>query len=241
LNAVFLYLIIIEDIFMSDEESNENNTIEKNNIDFKEFVKIYSNASELIPLLGSVFHNEKSREMWLLMSSHPEKEFYLKEMAVIIENNENPKLPNYEYHISNMVEAGIVLVRIKLHNKHMTKFYRAAPVIMLTNPQLYEKANKSKTLKNTFNKVFKFVAIGGVALSSHYFVEFFSSSALSSGSPNYTIPLLVIIFGLTAERVYSHFRLGYILLKLISKTGMPLIPKSKQLIQLLSTKKSITK
>lgn len=197
---IFLYLIKIEDIFMSDEFSEA----EKNNDEFKEYVKIYSNDSKLIPLLGSVFHNEKSRAMWLLLSN-TKKEFYLKEMAIIIENNENPRLPNYEYHIGIMVEAGIVLVRIKLHNKHKTKFYRAAPVIMLTTPQLYEKASKSKTLKNTFNKVFKFVAIGIAALSSHVFVEFFSSSALS-GSPNYTIPLLVTIVGILSERAYSHFR-----------------------------------
>lgn len=189
-------------------------------IDFKEYVRIYSNDSKRITLLGSVFHNKISREMWLLLSS-THKEFYLKEMAVIIENNENPKLPNYEYHIGKMVEAGIVLVRIKLHNKHNTKFYRAAQVVMLTPPKHYEKAIKSKTLKNTLNQVFKFgVTFGAIAvaaLSSHVFVEFFSSSALSSGSPNYTIPLVVIILGLAAERVYSHFRLGDILLKLISK------------------------
>jgi len=123
--------------------------------DFKEFVKIYSNDSKLIPLLGSVFHNEKSRAMWMLLSS-THKEFYLKEMASLIEENENPRLPIYEHHIRTMVDAGIVLVRQKMHNKHMTKFYRAAPVILLTTPELYEKATTSKTLKTTFNKVFKF-------------------------------------------------------------------------------------
>ncbi len=59
--------------------------------------------------------------MWLLLCN-TKKEFYLKEMAAIIENNENPRLPNYEYHIGIMVEAGIVLVRIKLHNKNKTNF-----------------------------------------------------------------------------------------------------------------------
>lgn len=123
--------------------------------DFKEFVKIYSYDSKLIPLLGSVFHNKKSRAMWLLLSS-THKELYLKEMAVIIEKNENPRLPIYEHHIGTMVDAGVVLVRQKMHNKHMTKFYRAAPVILLTTPQLYEKAITSKTLKTTLNTVFKF-------------------------------------------------------------------------------------
>ena len=126
-------------------------------IDFKEFVKIYSNDSKLIPMLGSVFHNEKSRAMWLMLSS-TRKEFYLKEMAVIIEKNDNPRLPIYEHHIRTMVDAGIVSVRQKMHNKHMTKFYRAAPFILLTTPHLYEKITKSQTLKNTFTKVLNFTA-----------------------------------------------------------------------------------
>lgn len=185
---------------MGDEISDEENNFENDD----EVVKIYSNASKLIPLLGSVFHNDKSREMWLLLSNS-KKEFYLKEMAIIIENNDNPRLPNYEYHIGVMVEAGIVRVRVKLHNKHKTKFYRAAPVVMLTNPKIYEKATKSKTLRNTFNKVFKFAAIGIAALTSHIAFKI-TSTALSSGNENFTIPLLVIIFGLIGERIYSHFK-----------------------------------
>ncbi len=140
-------------------------------IDFKEYVRIYSNDSKRITLLGSVFHNKISREMWLLLSS-THKEFYLKEMAVIIEKTDNPRLPIYEHHIKTMVDAGIVLVRQKMHNKHMTKFYRAAPVILLTTPELYEKATKSKTLKNAFTKVFKFAAIGITALTSYAFFKF---------------------------------------------------------------------
>ena len=124
-------------------------------VEFNEFVKIYSNDSKLLPLLGSVFHNENSRAMWILMSTS-KKEFYLKEMAVIIEKTDNPRLPIYEHHIGIMVKSGIILVRTKKHNKHWTKFYRAAPVVLITSSKLYEKATKSKTLKNVFSKIFKF-------------------------------------------------------------------------------------
>jgi hypothetical protein len=147
---------------VSGDSDNEKKKID---IDFDEYVKIYSNDSKQITLLGSVFHNKKSRAMWLMLSS-TDNEFYLKEMAVIIEKIDNPRLPIYEHHIGTMVESGIVLVRKKMHNKHMTKFYRAAPVILLTTPQLYEKATKSKTLKNVFNKVFKFAAIGVATFST---------------------------------------------------------------------------
>ena len=152
----------IEGNFVDGDFIDEKKKID---INFDEYVKIYSNDSKQIKMLGSVFHNEKSRAMWLLLSS-THNEFYLKEMAVIIEKIDNPRLPIYEHHIGTMVEAGIVLVRKKMHNKHMTKFYRAAPVILITTPQLYEKATKSKTLKNVFNKVFKFAAIGAATLST---------------------------------------------------------------------------
>ena len=186
-------------------------------IDFKEFVKIYSNDSKRIPLLGSVFHNPKSREMWLLMSS-THKEFYLKEMAVIIEKTENPRLPIYEHHISTMVEAGIVLVRIKMHNKHLTKFYRAAPVILLTTPQLYEKATKSQTLKNVFTKVFKFAAIGISFCASWFFLNTTQILTSSTGgqfiqSPSSTtsiiIPFIILISGLIIERIHNHLKNGH--------------------------------
>jgi len=192
----------------SDEEENNFENDEK----FDEFVKIYSNDSELIALLGSVFHNDKSRKMWLLLSN-TKKEFYLKEMAVIIENNVNPRLPNYEYHIGVMVKTGIVRVRIKLHNKHKTKFYRAAPVIMLASPQIYEKVTKSKTLKNAFNKVFKFAAIGIAAVATHILSESLNvlidvdlMSEPEVNLPMGIYPLLVIIVGLITERIYSHFK-----------------------------------
>lgn len=182
---------------------------------FKEYVKIYSNDSNLIKILGTVFHNKRSREMWMLLSSS-NKEYYLKEMAVIIEKNENPRLPIYQYHIDILVKAGIVLTRIKLHNKHKTKFYRAAPVIMLTAPHIYEKASKSKTLKNTFQKVFKFAAIGFVALGIHAFSQFINKPETTTmtfdllGDSNFIvsliIPLLVIICGLIGVRIHSHFK-----------------------------------
>ncbi|MCZ6581602.1 MAG: hypothetical protein O6761_00300 [Thaumarchaeota archaeon] len=200
---------------MNEETSDKETQDMKNLIEdwnFKEYVKIYSNNSDLIKVLGSVFHNDKSREMWLLLSNNCKKEYYLKEMAVIIEKDDNPRLPNYEYHIAIMVKAGIVLVRVKLHNKHKTKFYRAAPVVMLTTPDIYEKASKSKTLKNTFKKVFKFAVIGVAALGIHAFSQFINRPETItetfnlSGDSNFTIPLAVIIFGLLGVRIYSHFK-----------------------------------
>ncbi len=91
---------------------------------FENSIKIYSNEEERITHLGSVFHNKISRNMWILLSSNPNKEFYLKEMAVILENTKNPRLPIYEYHIKAIIKSGLVITKTKMHNKHKTTFYR---------------------------------------------------------------------------------------------------------------------
>jgi len=138
-------------------------------------VKVYSNIEKVIAIFGSVLHNDKSRGMYQLMSNNPTKEYYLKEMAVIIEKHENPRLPIYEHHIGVMIKCGIVKIRIKMHNKHKTKYYRIAPIVMITSPVLYEKAVKSKTLRNAFRQVFKFAVIGiatlTITLSHSYYLQ----------------------------------------------------------------------
>jgi len=122
--------------------------------DFNTNLKLYSNANEKqLEDVGSVLHNKKSRKMWILLTNTG-KEFYLKEMAVIIENQENPRLPIYEHHIKIMVRCGLVLIRKKLHNKHMTKFYRSSPALLITTPKIYEKLqNNEAFLKELFKDV----------------------------------------------------------------------------------------
>ena len=112
---------------------------------FNNYVNIFLNeGEERLAYLGSVFHNKKSRAMWILLSNNPDKEYYLKEMAVIIEDDKNPRLPIYEYHIKAMVKSRVVSTTEKMHNKHKTIFYRAKPIVIITTPK-YPK-NIIKTL-----------------------------------------------------------------------------------------------
>lgn len=157
--------------------------------EIEEPVKIYSSIDDAMIPFGSVLHNPKSNSMFKLMNNNPTKEYYLKEMAQIIEKDENPRLPIYEYHIGVMVDSGIVNVRIKMHNKHETKYYRIAPVIMITSGALYNKAVKSKTLKNAFKQVFKLGVIG-IAGTATWFC---SSFVLGSFSRVDGLPLIPII------------------------------------------------
>jgi len=81
--------------------------------------------------------------MWILLCNNPENEYYLKEMAVILEGEKNPRLPIYEHHIKSMVKSGIVSTTEKMHNKHKTTFYRAAPITVIISAKHYENAKNS--------------------------------------------------------------------------------------------------
>jgi len=100
----FFYLINIQVYLMSDR-----------NLDFEKHVKIYSNNDETrLEHLGSVFHNKKSRKMWILLSNNPDREYHLKEMVILLEGiKEEPDLPIYGYHVKAMVKSGIVVTSQK--------------------------------------------------------------------------------------------------------------------------------
>jgi len=129
--------------------------MQNQNVDFDDYVNIYSNQQEeRIAQLGSVFHNKKSRDMWILLSNNPDKEYYLKEMAVIIEGEKNPRLPIYEHHIKSMVKSEIVSTSEKMHNKHKTTFYRAAPITVIISSKHYENA-KNTLLRDSLKQLYQ--------------------------------------------------------------------------------------
>ena len=118
--------------------------MQNQNLDFDDYVNIYSNKQEeRIAQLGSVFHNKKSRDMWILLSNNPDKEYYLKEMAIIIEGEKNPRLQIYEHHIKSMIKSGIVSTTQKMHLKHKTIFYRVAPITIIIPAKHHEDAKNS--------------------------------------------------------------------------------------------------
>ncbi len=124
------------------------------NLDFDDNVNIYSNQQEKrLTHLGSVFHNKKSRDMWILLSNNPDKEYYLKEMAIIIEREKNPRLPIYEHHIKNLINSGVVITTQKMHNKHKTTFYRAAPITVIIPAKRYESA-KNTLLRDSLRQLY---------------------------------------------------------------------------------------
>lgn len=92
--------------------------------------------------------------MWILLSNNPNREYYLKEMAVIIEGEKNPRLQIYEHHIKSMVKSGIVSTTQKMHNKHKIIFYRAAPITIIIPAKHYENA-KNTLLQDSLRQFYQ--------------------------------------------------------------------------------------
>lgn len=102
--------------------------------------------------LGQVIKTFKSKKMFELLA---EKELHAKEIGKILDNDDNPRLPNLHHHLNKMVEIGILSSVTRAKNGHQLQYYRATCEMILIVPQKYfDKAIKSKTLRNTFEIVF---------------------------------------------------------------------------------------
>lgn len=142
----------------------------ENNIE--NFIKIYSNDDEKMQKIGQILSAPKSRKIYGLLI---DKSLNAKEVAKIIDNTENPRLPNVIFHLEKMVDAGLLTVKIKLQRKHghKLKYYRAIPFLLIVPANQLEKATKSKTLQNIFKNVFKISILPIVSFPfiTHFFYE----------------------------------------------------------------------
>ncbi len=153
-------------------DSNVSNDID--------IVKIYSNDDEKMQKLGHILGTPKSRKIYGILI---DKELNAKEIGKLIDNEDNPRLPNLIYHLDKMVDIGLLTVeqRIQRKNGPVLKYYKAVPFVLIVPKDHVEKAQKSKTLRNTFKRVFKFVVIPTATLvstlSHSAYVGFFTTQA----------------------------------------------------------------
>ncbi len=122
------------------------------------FLRIYTHNDEKMRDLGHILTTPSSRHIYQLLI---QKELHAKEIAVTINGNENPKLPNVVYHLNKMIEIGLITKekRPQKQNGHRLFYYKAIPLILLVPDEHFDKALKSKTLFTAFKTVFKFVII----------------------------------------------------------------------------------
>lgn len=175
--------------------------MEDNNIK-EEFVKVYSLDDKSMKELGQVIKTFKSNNIFQLLAT---RELHAKEVGKILDPTDtNPRLPNLHHHLNKMVEIGLLSSVTREKNGHKLQYYKAkSEMILLVPEKYYDKAVKSKTLKNTFKNVFKFG--GGIGLISFCGLLisyiFVNNTSLHTAAPitsNVDIPIVVffIIFGI---------------------------------------------
>lgn len=123
--------------------------------DLKNHVKIYANNDERMRQLGNILSTAKSRKIYQLLI---ENELNAKEIGKLLEQDENPRLPNLIYHLDKMVKVGLLTVKKRQQRKHghVLKYYKAVSIIIILTPDQLEKVSNSKAFFNTLQKVFKF-------------------------------------------------------------------------------------
>ena len=135
-----------------------------------EILKIYTNNDERMQKIGQVLTVPKSRKIYSILI---EQQLNAKEIAKLVENEENPRLPIIKYHLEKMVDAGLIIVEIKQQRKngHYLKYYKAIPNVLIVPPKFFAEISTNKTLHKTFKHIFKIVSVGFVVGGSILFSE----------------------------------------------------------------------
>lgn len=124
---------------MQTQSSQEEETIT-----LKEESKVIAfslDESDRLQIIGTILSTKKGRAIYSLLI---DKEMHAREIAKIIENNQNPHLPGIKYHLIKMVKCGLISHECKLQRKggKTLKYYRAIPVILIS-PKNYLKILKN--------------------------------------------------------------------------------------------------
>ena len=164
---------------MENDEKVNLNISDENDISDKN-IKIYSSDDKKMRELGNILSTPKSRQIYQILI---EKQLNAKEIGKLIDNDENPRLPNLIYHLDNMVKVGLLTVEKRSQRKHghILKYYKAISIILIVPKIKYEKAVTSKTLFTTLKAVFKLSIIIGFG---SFFLVKFSSLIQETINPN---------------------------------------------------------
>ncbi len=115
---------------------------------------VFSLDDDDIDDLGKVIGTKYSREFLKVTQND---ELNLKEIAKIVENNENPRLPNPTHHKKRLEKLGLIKSKQKLQRKkgHRLNFYKGKKVIIILPKEFVETVQNNLELKNIFKNIFK--------------------------------------------------------------------------------------
>ncbi|MFN3654933.1 MAG: ArsR/SmtB family transcription factor [Candidatus Nitrosotenuis sp.] len=131
-------------------------------------IEILSTDDQRIKVVGELLSSDSSRMILKLL-------FNDQMTANQIAQKTEISLPLVIYHLKKMQEAGIVKVAQTAKNtkSHDMKYYTVDKFAIVILPSsLTEKAKSSKSLFNSFNRIYRFATIGGAAIAAWFSSQF---------------------------------------------------------------------
>lgn len=175
-----------------------------------DFIKIYSNTDARMKELGQTLKTPKSRKIYQILM---DKQLHTKEIGMILDQEENPRLPNLTHHLKKMTKIGLLTSTIKMKNGHPLTYYKAVKYLLIVPEKDIEVALKSKTLKTMLRKIFKISAIMIPSAASYFLIKFLQMMPIENTthviSPTtnleFIIPMGILGIGILIERTHNFF------------------------------------
>jgi DNA-binding transcriptional ArsR family regulator len=192
-------------------KSYMNNSSDTESDKTEERVEILSTEDEKIKLIGNLLGNDSSRNILKLLL---ENEMTANEIA----QKTGQLLSLIMHHLQKMQEAGMIRITKTVKNTkgHDMKYYGPTKLVVLIFPsKASDKAKSSKSLRNSLNHIYRFVAIGVAGMTSWFVVqprnEIPTHTGVITSEPTsdlipVVIPLTVMFIGLIIERIITAFR-----------------------------------
>lgn len=131
-------------------------------------IEILSTDDDRIKAVGELLSSDSSRAILKLLFND---QLTANQIAQKIEIS----LPLVIYHLKKMQDAGIVKISQTEKNtkSHDMKYYTVDKFAIVILPSgLTEKARSSKSLSNSFNRIYRFATIGGAAIAAWFSTQF---------------------------------------------------------------------
>lgn len=137
-------------------------------VEITEKIEILSTEDERIKTVGELLSSDSSRAILKLL-------FNDQMTANQIAQKTEISLPLVIYHLKKMQDAGIVKIAQTGKNtkSHDMKYYTVDKFAIVILPSgATEKAKSSKSLFNSFNRIYRFATIGGAAIAAWFSSQF---------------------------------------------------------------------
>jgi DNA-binding transcriptional ArsR family regulator len=143
-------------------------------------IEILSTDDHRIKTVGELLSSDSSRAILKLL-------FNDQMTANQIAQKTETSLPLVMYHLKKMQDAGIVKISATGKNtkSHDMKYYTVDKFAIVILPSGFsEKAKSSKSLHNSFNRIYRFATIGGAALAAWFSSQFIQHQTVYDAPKN---------------------------------------------------------